>query len=40
MPCYVATLGELADRTGGAFLYADNAAQFLALYGSVGKRRR
>ena len=33
----VATLGELADRTGGAFLYADNAAQFLALYGSVGK---
>ena len=32
-----ATLGELADRTGGAFLYADNAAQFLALYGSVGK---
>ena len=33
----VATLGELADRTGGAFLYADTAAQFLALYGSVGK---
>ena len=33
----VATLGELADRTGGAFLYAENAAQFLALYGSVGK---
>ena len=33
----VATLGELADRTGGAFLYAENTAQFLALYGSVGK---
>ena len=33
----VATLGELADRTGGAFLYADTAEQFLALYGSVGK---
>ena len=33
----VATLGELADHTGGAFLYAANAAQFLALYGSVGK---
>jgi hypothetical protein len=33
----VATLGELADRTGGAFLYADNAAQVLSLYGSVGK---
>ena len=33
----VATLGELADRTGGAFLYAANAAQFLSLYGSVGK---
>ena len=33
----IATLGDLADRTGGAFLYADNTAQFLALYGSVGK---
>jgi hypothetical protein len=33
----VAALGELADRTGGAFLYADNAPQFLALYGSVGR---
>ena len=33
----VVTLGELADRTGGAFLYAENTAQFLALYGSVGK---
>ena len=33
----VAALGELADRTGGVFFYANNAAQFLTLFGSVGK---
>jgi hypothetical protein len=30
-------LGELANRTGGAFLYADTPEQLLPLYGSVGK---
>jgi hypothetical protein len=33
----VAALGELANRTGGAFLYADNAEQLLPLYGSLGR---
>ena len=33
----VAALGELANQTGGAFLYADTAEQLLPLYGSVGK---
>lgn len=33
----VAALGELANQTGGAFLYADSAEQLLPLYGSVGK---
>jgi hypothetical protein len=32
----VVALGELANRTGGAFLYADNTQQLLPLYGSVG----
>jgi hypothetical protein len=30
-------LGELANQTGGAFLYADSAEQLIPLYGSVGK---
>ncbi len=33
----VAALGELANQTGGAFLYADAAEQLLPLYGSLGK---
>ena len=33
----VEALGELANRTGGAFLYADNVEQALTLYGSVSK---
>jgi hypothetical protein len=33
----VATLGELASQTGGAFLYADSIEQLIPLYGSVGK---
>ena len=32
----IAALGELANQTGGAFLYADNTEQLLSLYGSVG----
>ena len=31
-----AALGELANQTGGAFLYAENTQQLLSLYGSVG----
>jgi von Willebrand factor type A domain len=30
-------LGELANQTGGAFLFADNPEQLIPLYGSVGK---
>ena len=33
----VAALGELANQTGGAFLYADSAEQLIPLYGSVGR---
>ena len=33
----VVALGELANQTGGAMLYADYAQQLLPLYGSVGK---
>ena len=33
----VAALGELANQTGGAFLYADTAEQLLPLYGSLGR---
>lgn len=33
----VVALGELANQTGGAFLYADSAEQLLPLYGSLGK---
>ena len=33
----IAALGELANQTGGAVLYADTAQQLLPLYGSVGK---
>ena len=33
----IAALGEMANQTGGAFLYADTAEQLLPLYGSVGK---
>jgi hypothetical protein len=33
----VASLGELAQQTGGALLYADNVAQLLPLYGSLGR---
>ena len=33
----IAALGELASRTGGVLLYADNATQLVPLYGSVGK---
>jgi hypothetical protein len=29
-------LGELANHTGGAFLFAENAEQLIPLYGSVG----
>jgi hypothetical protein len=32
-----AALGELANKTGGALLYADNVRQLLPLYGSVGR---
>ncbi len=32
-----AALGELANQTNGAFLYADTAEQLLPLYGSVGR---
>jgi hypothetical protein len=31
------TLGELANKTGGAFLFAESAEQLIPLYGSVGK---
>jgi hypothetical protein len=30
-------LGELANQTGGAFLFAENAQQLIPLYGSVGR---
>ena len=30
-------LGELANQTGGAMLYADTVEQLLPLYGSVGR---
>lgn len=33
----IVALGELANQTGGALLYADNTAQLLPLYGSVGQ---
>lgn len=33
----IAALGELANQTGGALLYADTADQLLPLYGSVGR---
>jgi hypothetical protein len=33
----IAALGELANQTGGALLYADSAAQLLPLYGTVGR---
>jgi hypothetical protein len=33
----IVALGELANRTGGALLYADTAEQLFPLYGSVGK---
>ncbi|MES2958102.1 MAG: vWA domain-containing protein [Pseudomonadota bacterium] len=33
----IVALGELANQTGGAFLYADSPEQLLPLYGSVGK---
>lgn len=33
----VVALGELANKTGGAMLYADSPEQLLPLYGSVGK---
>ena len=32
----IAALGDLANQTGGAFLYAENTQQLLSLYGSVG----
>ncbi|XHS79940.1 VWA domain-containing protein [Burkholderiaceae bacterium UC74_6] len=32
----VAALGDLANQTGGAFLYAENTQQLLSLYGTVG----
>jgi len=32
----IAALGELANKTGGAFLYAQDTQQLLSLYGSVG----
>jgi hypothetical protein len=31
-----AALGELANQTGGAFLYAESAEQLVPLYGSLG----
>jgi len=33
----IAALGELANQTGGALLYADSVAQLVPLYGSVGQ---
>jgi hypothetical protein len=30
-------LGELANKTGGAFLFAENSQQLIPLYGSVGR---
>jgi hypothetical protein len=33
----VAAMGDLANRTGGTFLYADSAEQLVPLYGSMGK---
>ena len=33
----IAALGELANQTGGALLYADSPEQLLPLYGSVGR---
>ena len=33
----IVALGELANQTGGALLYADTAEQLLPLYGSVGQ---
>jgi hypothetical protein len=30
-------LGDLANRTGGAFLFAESAEQLIPLYGSVGR---
>lgn len=33
----IAALGELANRTGGALLFADSVEQLLPLYGSVGR---
>jgi len=33
----VAAMGDLANRTGGAFLFADSAEQLVPLYGSLGK---
>ena len=33
----IVALGELANHTGGALLYADTAEQLLPLYGSVGQ---
>ena len=33
----IVALGELANQTGGAMLYADTAEQLLPLYGSVGQ---
>jgi hypothetical protein len=33
----IAALGELANRTGAALLYADSAEQLLPLYGTVGR---
>ncbi len=33
----IVALGELANQTGGALLYADSTAQLLPLYGSVGQ---
>lgn len=33
----IAALGELANQSGGALLYADTTEQLLPLYGSVGR---
>lgn len=33
----IVALGELANQTGGAMLFADTAEQLLPLYGSVGR---
>jgi hypothetical protein len=30
-------LGELANKTGGAFLFAESPEQLIPLYGSVGR---